>query len=134
MDLTLRIEGSTTPIDSSSSVDRVNYEKWERLNHMTLKIIKRGILEAFRGVVYEEITNSKEFLIEIRKRFANNDKVETSTLFLCLITMKYKDKGNVKEKIMKMSHIASKLKALKLEFSDDILMHLVLLSFSTQYN
>ena len=35
---------------------------------------------------------------------------------------------------MEMSNIASKLKALKLEFSDDMLMHLVLLSLHTQYN
>ena len=34
---------------------------------------------------------------------------------------------------MEMSNIASKLKALKLEFSDDMLMHLVLLSLHTQY-
>ena len=36
--------------------------------------------------------------------------------------------------IMEMSHIASKLKALKLLFSNDMLMHLVLLSLPTQYN
>ena len=48
--------------------------------------------------------------------------------------MKYKDKGNVREHIMEMSHIASKLKASKLEFSNDMLMHLVLLSLPTQYN
>ena len=53
--------------------------------------------------------------------------METSTLLLCLITMKYKGKGNVMEKIMEMSHIASKPKALKLGFSDDKLVHLVLL-------
>ena len=35
---------------------------------------------------------------------------------------------------MEMSHIASKLKALKLEFSNDMLMQLVFLSLPTQYN
>ena len=48
--------------------------------------------------------------------------------------MKYKGKGNVIEKIMKMSRIASKLKTLKLEFSDDMLVHLIFLSLPTQYN
>ncbi|KAI9195425.1 hypothetical protein LWI28_014750 [Acer negundo] len=32
-----------------------------------------------------------------------------------------------------MSHIASKLKALKLELSDDLLVHLVLISLPAQY-
>ena len=82
----------------------------------------------------KKLPMQKEFLVEIKKQFAKNDKAETSTLLLRLITMKYKDKGNVREHIMEMSHIASKLKALKLEFSDDMLVHLVLLSLPTQYN
>ena len=35
---------------------------------------------------------------------------------------------------MEMSHIASKLEALKFGFSNDLLVHLVLLSLPTQYN
>ena len=35
---------------------------------------------------------------------------------------------------MEISHIASKLKALKLELSEDLLVHLVLISLSTQYS
>ena len=34
---------------------------------------------------------------------------------------------------MEMSHIASNLKALKLELSDDLLMHLVLISLPAQF-
>ena len=34
---------------------------------------------------------------------------------------------------MEMSHIASNLKALKLELSDDLLMHLVLISIPAQF-
>ena len=35
---------------------------------------------------------------------------------------------------MEMSHTASKLKALKLELSEDLLVHLVLISLPTQYS
>ena len=51
-----------------------------------------------------------------------------------MITIKYKGKGNVRKQIMEMSHITSKLKDLKLEFYDDMLVHLALLSLPTQYN
>ena len=50
----------------------------------SLMIIKHSIPEAFRGVVYEEITNEKELLMKIKKGFAKNDKAETSTLLLRL--------------------------------------------------
>ena len=35
---------------------------------------------------------------------------------------------------MEMSHLASKLKALKLELLDDLLMHLVLISLPAQFS
>ena len=52
---------------------------------MSLMIIKRGILEAFRGAVSDEITLAKNFLAEIEKHFAKNDKIETSTHLASLI-------------------------------------------------
>ena len=48
--------------------------------------------------------------------------------------MKYKDKGNIREYIMQMSHITSKLKTLKLELSEDLLVHLVLISLPTHFS
>ena len=48
--------------------------------------------------------------------------------------MRYVGKRNIREYIKEMSHIASKLKALKLELSEDLLVHLVLISLPTQYN
>ena len=48
--------------------------------------------------------------------------------------MKYKGQENIREYILQMSNIASKLKALKLELYDDLLVHLVLFSLPTQFN
>ena len=79
------------------------------------------------------ITNAKDFLDELEKQFAKSDKVETSTLLQYLISMKYNRKGNIREYIMKMSHIVSKLKVLKLQLSEDLLVHLVLISLPVQY-
>ncbi|XP_022854587.1 uncharacterized protein LOC111375901 [Olea europaea var. sylvestris] len=101
---------------------------------MSQMIIKRGIPEAFRGADTEEVSNAKEFLAEIEKRFAKNDKAETSTLLQSLISMKYRGKGNIREYIMEMSQVASKLKGLKLELSDDLLVHLVLISLPAQFS
>ena len=51
LDLTLRIEKLSSPIDSSTSEQRKLYEKWDHSNHMSLMIIKRDIPEVFRGTV-----------------------------------------------------------------------------------
>jgi len=129
LDLVLRIEQPTSLTAESSPDDRKNFEKSECSNRISLIIIKRGILEAFWGTVSDEITLVKDFLAEIEKRFAKNDKTETSTLLASLISMRYKGKRNIRENIMQMSHIASKLKALNLELSEDLLVHLVLIRF-----
>ena len=82
----------------------------------------------------DDITSAKEFLTEIEERFAKSNKTETSTLRQNLISMKYQGKGNVMEYIMGMSNIASKLKTLKLELSEDLLIHLVLISLLSQFS
>ena len=96
--------------------------------------MKRSIPEAFRGTVSEKFTTAKEFIEEIEKHFVKNDKAEMSMLLASLISQKYKGKGNIREYIMEMSHLASKLKTLKLELSEDFLVHLVLISLPTQFS
>ena len=54
-----------------------------------------------------------------------------STILSKFVSMRYKGKGNIKEYIMKMSNLATRLRALKLELSYDILVHLVLISLPT---
>ena len=41
--------------------------------------------------------------------------------------MRYNGKENIKEYIMEMSNFVSKLKALKLELSEEILVHFILI-------
>ena len=74
------------------------------------------------------------FYKKIKKRFVKSNKVETSTILSNLISIKYKGKRNIRQYIMKMSHFASKLKALKLELSDNLLVHLVLISLLAQFS
>ena len=83
--------------------------------------------------MFEE-TTAREFLNDLKKWFAKNEKAETSTILANLISMRYKAKGNTREYILEMSNIVSKLKVLKLELSEDLLVHLVLISFPAQFS
>ena len=87
----------------------------------------------FRGSITDS-ANAKKFLLDIEQVFAKNEKAETSTLLRKLVGMKYTNKENVREYIMEMSNIVGKLKALKLQFFDDLLMHLILISFPAQFS
>ncbi|XP_047335925.1 uncharacterized protein LOC124939497 [Impatiens glandulifera] len=81
IDFSFRMDEPTPTTDDSNSHDKRIYEKWERSNRLSLMIIKRGIPEAFRGAVSDEITNAKDFLAKIEKYFEKSDKAEKLALF-----------------------------------------------------
>ena len=120
LDLALRVSSPAPLTVESSSDEKRDIERWEKSNHMCLMIIKKVILEAFSGIISETIKTAKEFLDEIKNRFVKNEKPETSTLLANLISMRYKGNGNIREYIMEMSHLASKLRAHKLDLSEDV--------------
>ncbi|XP_017624704.1 uncharacterized protein LOC108468325 [Gossypium arboreum] len=93
-----------------------------------------SIPEAFRGTEFEEITQAKGFLDEIEKRFAKNDKVGIKSLLTSLMSIKYNGQGNVKEYIMEMFHTTSRIKALKIKLSEELLVLMVLVSLPAQFN
>ena len=133
LDLALRVDQPAELTDESTSSQKREMEKWERSNRMSLMIMRRAIPEAFRGTMSETIATAKDFLENLEQRFAKNEKAETSTLLAKLVSSKYSGKGNIREYIMEMSHTASKLKALKLDISEDCLVYLVLRSLPEQY-
>ena len=134
LDLALRVDSPDPLTDKSTSDQKKEFEKWERSNRMCMMIMKKAIPEAFRGTISEKITTAKEFLADIEKRFVKNEKAEIGTILTNLISMRYKGKGNIREYIMEMSHLASKLKALKLDLSEDLLVYLVLISLPGTFN
>ena len=110
LDLALRIDRPAEVTEESSSHSMRELKKWEWSNRMSLMIMKRAIPEAFQGTMSEDIVLAKDFLTDLEKRFAKNEKAKTSTLLSNLISMRYKGKGNIREYIMEMSHLASKKK------------------------
>ena len=134
LDLALRVSSPAPLTVESSSDEKRDIERWEKSNRMCLMIIKKVIPKAFRGTISKTIKTTKEFLEEIKNRFATNEKSETSTLLEILISMRHKGNGNIREYIMEMSHLASKLRAHKLDLSENLLVHLVLISLPTQFS
>ncbi|POO00956.1 hypothetical protein TorRG33x02_031390 [Trema orientale] len=100
---------------------------------MSLMIMKYSIIETIRSAM-PDVENAKEFFEVIAGCFQKNEKAETSTMLSTLIAMRYKVKENIREYIMEMSNLISKLKALKLELLNDLLVHLVLICSLPQFS
>ena len=95
--------------------------------------MKNFILDTIRGAMLEK-ENDKKLLSQIADQFTRNEKVKMSTILSKLISMWYKGKGNIREYIMKMSNLVTRLRTPKLELFDGILIHIVLISLPTQFS
>ncbi|CAM8999145.1 unnamed protein product [Rhodiola kirilowii] len=134
LDLALKEPKQDAITNTSSESAQVYKGTWERSNRLSLMILHRGILEVFRGIVPDENSSAKDYLAKFEKHFVENNKAKISELLANLISMKYSCKGNVREHIMEMSQLASKIKVLKLELSKNLLVHLVLISLPSEYS
>ncbi|KAL6334689.1 hypothetical protein AAG906_021246 [Vitis piasezkii] len=118
VDYALRVDHPSDLTSASTIEQRSTMEKWERSNRMSLMIMKHSIPEAIRGAILEE-TQNQGILGPDSKPIHKETKRLRQAPFL---------------HIMEMSNLVTRLKALKLELSKDILVHLVLISLPTQFS
>ena len=102
------------------------------IHRICLLVIKYSIPKVLG--FYVDKVSAKSFSAEVADWFIKSDKVEASTHLSKLINMRYNDKENIREHIKKMSNLVSKLKALKLKFSEEILVHFMLIYFLIKFN
>ncbi|XP_039137099.1 uncharacterized protein LOC120274626 [Dioscorea cayenensis subsp. rotundata] len=130
LDHALREPCPATLTDQSSLEDRRVFERWERSNRIGLIIIKNTIPETFLDTMSEE-NDVRHFLDTLEERFIRSDKAEMSAVLRKLVSMRYKGDGNILEYVLDMFHLAGKLKGLKIELPEDVLVHLVLIALSS---
>ncbi|XP_075086152.1 uncharacterized protein LOC142168882 [Nicotiana tabacum] len=134
LDLALKVDSPPPLTYKSTSNENRKMERWERLNRMCMMIMKKAIPKIFRGTMSNKVKTAKRFMAEIENVFVKSEKAEIHTLLKSLISMRYQGKGNIREYIIQIFHLASKLKALKLDLSGDLLVHLILISLPPQFS
>ncbi|KAH1064463.1 hypothetical protein J1N35_029450 [Gossypium stocksii] len=127
--LALREEQPAPLIAKSTPNAKRGFERWDRSNCMSIMIMKYNIPEAFMGIESKKIARANSFLDKIKKCFAKNNKVEMTSFLTSLMLVKYKGQGNIREYIMEIFHVTSRLKALKINLSDELFVLMVLVSF-----
>lgn len=133
LDYALRVKvPPTIPTATSSIEQKADYERWEKSNRMSLMIMKNSISVAIRGAIPES-ESAKEFLTFVEEQFKGSSKAHASTLILKMLTSKYDGISGVREHIMMMSDMASKLKGMDMEISEGFLVHFIMTSLPAQF-
>jgi hypothetical protein len=103
----------------------LEHAKWDASNHKCLMVIKSSIKEAIRGGIPDcEIV--KEHLKKVESQFTGSSKTYASTIIKRLVTEKYSFSSRVREHILKMSNMASKLVLMDMRLKDEFIVHLVM--------
>lgn len=92
LDLVLRVDSPSPLIDESTPDDKRKIKRSERSNYMCIMIMKKVILEPFKGFMYQRITTTTNFLVKIENGFVKNKKAKIGKLLTNLILIGHKGK------------------------------------------
>jgi hypothetical protein len=106
--------------------------KWDASNRKCLMVIKSSIKEAIRRGI-PDCETDKEYLKKVESQFIGSSKTYASTIIKKLVTRKYSFGSRVREHILKMSNMTSKLKTMDMGLKDEFLVHLVMSSLPKEF-
>jgi hypothetical protein len=115
-------ERDFAPIRMTYDLERA---KWDASNRKCLIVIKSYSKEAIRRGI-PNCETAKEYLKKVDGQFTGSSKTYASTIIKRLVTEKYSFGSGVREHILKMSNMASKLNTMKVGLEDEFLVHLVM--------
>jgi hypothetical protein len=94
-------------------------------------VIKSSILEAIRGAI-PECDTASEYLKKVESQFTGSSKAYASTLIRKLVTTRYTG-GGVRDHILRMSNMSSKLKSMDMELPEEFIIHLIFASLPKEF-
>ena len=120
LDMALR---ETKPVINAESTpeEKEKLAKWEKANRLSLYAIKRTISEHLISGLPEK-DNAKEYLTAIGERFQVSDNAESGYLMKQLTDMKYDNNRGVREFILRMVHVQTKLKSHNLDLNENFIV------------
>ncbi|KAK2989551.1 hypothetical protein RJ640_001834 [Escallonia rubra] len=118
LDYALRVDAPAALTAESSTEQKASYEKWERSNRISLMIMKGSITNAIRGAIPDS-DYAKLYLAHIEEQFQGSSKAHATTLITKMVTLKYSGSNGVREHILRMNDMASQLKGLDMEISEE---------------
>uniref|UniRef100_UPI0005CB2E5F uncharacterized protein LOC105353349 n=1 Tax=Fragaria vesca subsp. vesca TaxID=101020 RepID=UPI0005CB2E5F len=108
--------------DNSSDLETVKHKEWTRANRMTKLILKQTMTDVVRGSIADKDTTT-EFMTAIALKFRENEKAEISLLLDQLMGVKYDSSKSVREHIMRIIDITTRLGDLKIPLPSEFVVH-----------
>ncbi|GAV81610.1 UBN2_2 domain-containing protein, partial [Cephalotus follicularis] len=135
MDLDHALRTYTPAAITAQSIteQRAAYEKWERSNRMSLMIMKSSISVAIREAIPNS-NDAKTYLASMKEQFKGSSKAHASTLIMKMLKTRYDGTSGVREHIMMMNDMASKLKGMEMAISEGFLVHFIMTSLPMQFS
>jgi hypothetical protein len=117
------------PIRMAYDLERA---KWDASNRKCVVVIKSSVMDAIRGAIPNcEIV--KEYLKKVESQFTGSSKTYAIIIIKGLVMEKYSFGSRVREHILKMSNMASKLKTMDMGLKDEFIVHLVMSSLPKEF-
>ncbi|KAI5334350.1 hypothetical protein L3X38_024483 [Prunus dulcis] len=121
IDYAITQDEPTRPVANSPTEVKKVHEAWRMANKKCLLLMKKTMSEAVFGGV-EETKSAKQFMESIERKFKESNKAETKNLMFRLANTKYEG-GSVREHLMGLVDIATKLNRLKVPIDPTYLVH-----------
>jgi hypothetical protein len=110
----------------------LEHAQWDASNHKCLMLIKSSIKEAIRGGI-PNCETTKEYLKKVESQFTSSSKMYANTIIKRLVTEKYSFSSGMREHILKISNMTSKLKPMDMRLKDEFIVHLIMSFLSKEF-
>ncbi len=110
----------------------IEHAKWSLANKKCLAVVKNTIEPTILGSI-PECDAVSEYLERIKSQLTSSSKTYATQLLKQLVTERYHG-GGVRDHILRMSNMASKLKPVDLSITDDFLVRLVMESLPKHFD
>ena len=111
----------------------LEHRKWVTANKKYLVVIKNTIEPVIVGSILECDTVTK-YLDRIKSQFTGSSKTYATQLIKQLVTERYSKNDGIREHILRMSNLASKLKPIDLALKEEFLIYLIFASLPKEFD